>query len=116
MRVNINTTEQTTGLLRKKTYYNIGCKVEFTEEEKAVIEKSKLEDRIFMDGQPIKGLEHLPVHVYIKTLLDQEAGVEDRSTCVAVMRAQCVLRLRGSWMVDTSSGTDNSIWPAVVCG
>ena len=69
MRVNINTTEQTTGLLRKKTYYNIGCKVEFTEEEKAIIKKSKLEDRIFMDGQPIKGLEHLPVHVYIKTLI-----------------------------------------------
>ena len=48
MRVTINHFEKQRGLVRRKTLYGIGCKVDFSDEEKQIIKQRKLGDYIIL--------------------------------------------------------------------
>ncbi len=49
MKVDIKTGDRTTGMVFKKTYPTVTLKVEFTEEEKAIIKQNRLEDVIVIE-------------------------------------------------------------------
>ena len=54
MRIAIEHGTETKGLFRKETFYTVTVKVQFTEEEAAVLKKEKLLDHIVMErGQPV---------------------------------------------------------------
>lgn len=49
MRVNIEHGTETKGVFKKETYYTVTVKVDFTEEEAAIIKKAELERAVIMD-------------------------------------------------------------------
>lgn len=52
MRANIEHKEVTTGLLRKTTWFQVVTRVDFSEEEKAIIKQRKLQDTIILEREP----------------------------------------------------------------
>lgn len=49
MRVSIEHKEKTTGIFSKKTWYIVSLKVEFSQEERTIIEKRKLSDYVIWE-------------------------------------------------------------------
>lgn len=51
MRVNIEHGTETKGMFKKETFYTVTCKVDFSEEELAILKKAELLDHIIMDRE-----------------------------------------------------------------
>ena len=88
MRVSIEHSERTTGFFSKKTLYDVMVKVEFSEEEQAIIKKRDLKDAIIVERKASAGREadvekmglHDAVHLKIWHLLNGKGNAHSFHT------------------------------------
>lgn len=60
MKIDIEHEEVRKGLVFKKTYHMVKCRVQYSEEERAIIDKADIEDVIVMERPPSAELDPRP--------------------------------------------------------